>query len=136
MPQVWSKLDVPSGDYGNFPTTCRFLAFPGDLTCIACPAKNNWYKILKLSPKILQTIHDPMQPVPLNLDTLARIYSCFTWNTFLRLVNRTSQIPYFTQGVSTNLRWPRSWTFYHIYLTNFCKYPPYFRVWNAIEIFL
>ena len=27
-----------------------------------------------------------MKPVPLNLDTLARSYDCFTWNTFLRLV--------------------------------------------------
>ena len=59
---------------------------------------------MKLAPKILQTIHDPMQPVPLNLDTLARSYNCFTWNTFLRLVNWTSQIPYLAHGVSTNLR--------------------------------
>jgi hypothetical protein len=59
---------------------------------------------MKLTPKILQTVHDPMQPVPLNLDTLGRSYDCFTGNTFLRLVNRTSQIPYLTQGVSTNLR--------------------------------
>jgi hypothetical protein len=59
---------------------------------------------MKLAPKILQTVHDPMQLVPLDLDTLARSYACFTWNTFLRLVNRTSQIPYLTQGVSKNLR--------------------------------
>jgi hypothetical protein len=59
---------------------------------------------MKLAPKILQTFHDPMQLVPLNLDTLGRSYDCFTWNTFLRLVNRASQIPYLTQGVSTNLR--------------------------------
>jgi hypothetical protein len=59
---------------------------------------------MKLAPEILQTVHDPMKPVPLNLDTLGISYDCFTWNTFLRLVNRTSQIPYLTQGVSTNLR--------------------------------
>jgi hypothetical protein len=59
---------------------------------------------MKLVPEILQTVHDPMKLVPLNLDTLGRSYDCFTWNTFLRLVNRTSQIPYLTQGVSTNLR--------------------------------
>jgi hypothetical protein len=59
---------------------------------------------MKLTQKILKTVHDPMKLVPLNLDTLARSYDCFTWNTFLRLVNRTSQIPYLTQGVSTNLR--------------------------------
>jgi hypothetical protein len=59
---------------------------------------------MKLTPKILQIFHDPRKPVPLNLDTLGRIYDCFTWNTFLRLVNRTSQISYLTQGVSTNLR--------------------------------
>jgi hypothetical protein len=59
---------------------------------------------MKLSPEILQTIHDPMKLSPLNLDTLGMSYYCFTWNTFLRLVNRTSQIPYLTQGVSTNLR--------------------------------
>jgi hypothetical protein len=59
---------------------------------------------MKLIPKILQTVHDPMQLVPLNLDTLSISYDCFTWNTFLRLVNRTSQIPYLTQGVSKNLR--------------------------------
>jgi hypothetical protein len=59
---------------------------------------------MKLVPEILQTVHDPMKPVPLNLDTLGRSYDCFTWNTFLRLVNRTSQIPYLTHGVSTNLR--------------------------------
>jgi hypothetical protein len=59
---------------------------------------------MKLTPKILQTVHDPMPPVPHNLDTLGRSYDFFTWNTFLRLVNRTSQIPYLTQGVSTNLR--------------------------------
>jgi hypothetical protein len=59
---------------------------------------------MKLAPEILQTIHDPMKPVPLNLYTLGRSYDCFTWNTFLRLVNGTSQIPYLTQGVSTNLR--------------------------------
>jgi hypothetical protein len=59
---------------------------------------------MKLVPEILQTVHDPMKPIPLNLDTLGISYDCVTWNTFLRLVNRTSQIPYFTQGVSTNLR--------------------------------
>jgi hypothetical protein len=59
---------------------------------------------MKLTPEILQTVHDLMKPIPLNLDTLGRSYDCFTWNTFLRLVNRTSQIPYLTQGVSTNLR--------------------------------
>jgi hypothetical protein len=59
---------------------------------------------MKLSPKILKPVQNPMQPVPLNLDTLARSYACFTWNTFLRLVNRTSQIPYLTQGLYTNLR--------------------------------
>jgi hypothetical protein len=58
---------------------------------------------MKLAPKIVKTVHDPMQPVPLNLDTLGRSYDCFTRNTFLRLVNRTSQIPYLTQSVSTNL---------------------------------
>ena len=136
MPQVWSKLDVSSGIYGNFLTTCRFLAFLGDLTCIECPTKNNWYQILKLIPKILQTVHNPMQSVPLNLDTLARSYACFTYNIFLKLVNRTSQIPYLTQGVSTNLRWPRSWNFNHRYLTHFCKYPLEFRVWNVTENFL
>jgi hypothetical protein len=47
-----------------------------------------------------------MKLVPLNLDTLGIIYDCFTWNTFLILVNRTSQIPYLTQGVSTNLNDP------------------------------
>jgi hypothetical protein len=41
---------------------------------------------MKLTPKILQTVHDPMKPVPHNLDTLGIIYDCFTWNTFLRLV--------------------------------------------------
>ena len=128
-------MDVPSGIYNNFLTTCRFLVFPGDLTCIACPTQNNWYKLLKHTPKILQTIHNPMQPVPLNLDTLSRSYTCFTWNTFLRLVNRTSQIPYLTQGVSKNIRWPRSWNFYQRYLTNLRKYPPDFRVWNVTEIF-
>jgi hypothetical protein len=45
---------------------------------------------MKLVPKILQIVHDRMQLVPLNLDTLARGYDCFTWNTFLRLVNKTS----------------------------------------------
>jgi hypothetical protein len=59
---------------------------------------------MKLTPEILQIVHDPMKLVPLNLDTLGRIYDFFTWNTFLRLVNRTSQIPYLTQGVYTNLR--------------------------------
>jgi hypothetical protein len=58
---------------------------------------------MKLAPKILQTVHDLMQLVPPNLDTLGRSYDCFTWNTLLRLANRTSQIPYLTQGVSTNL---------------------------------
>jgi hypothetical protein len=59
---------------------------------------------MKLAPEILQTVYDPMKLVLLNLDTLGRSYDCFTWNTFLRLANRTSQIPYLTQGVSTNLR--------------------------------
>ena len=59
---------------------------------------------MKHIPKIQHTVHYPMQPVTLNLDTLGGSYDCFTWNTFLRLVNRTSQIPYLTQGVSTNLR--------------------------------
>jgi hypothetical protein len=59
---------------------------------------------MKLAQEILSTIHDPMKLVPLNLDTLGRSYDCFTWNTFLRLVNMTSQIPYLTQGVSKNLR--------------------------------
>jgi hypothetical protein len=59
---------------------------------------------MTLTPKILKTVHDSMQPVPHNLDTLGRSYDCFTWNTFLRLANRTSHIPYLTQGVSTNLR--------------------------------
>jgi hypothetical protein len=59
---------------------------------------------MKLIPEILQTVHYPMKPVPLNLDTLGRSYDCFTWNTFLRLVNRTSQIPYLPQGVYTNVR--------------------------------
>jgi hypothetical protein len=59
---------------------------------------------MKLVPEILQTVHYPMQLVSLNLDTLGRSYDCFTWNTFLRLVNRTSQIPYLPQGVSTNVR--------------------------------
>jgi hypothetical protein len=45
-----------------------------------------------------------MKSVPLNLDTLGRIYDCFTWNTLLRLMSRTSEIPYHTQGVSKNLR--------------------------------
>ena len=133
MPQVWSKLDVPSGIYGNFPTTFQFLAFPGDLTCIVYLAQNKWYKILKLTPEILQTVHDPMKPVPHNLDTRRRSYYCFTWNTFLRLVNRTSQIPSLTQGLSTNLGWPKRWNFYHRYLTNFCKYPLYCKVWNVTE---
>jgi hypothetical protein len=59
---------------------------------------------MKITPKILQTVQDPMQSVPHNLDTLGRSYDCFTWKTFLRLVNRTSQVPYITQGVYTNLR--------------------------------
>ena len=109
MPQVWSKLYVPSGIYGNFPTTFWFLAFPGDLTCIAFPTQNNWYKILKLVLEILQTVHYPMKLVSLNLDTLGKMYDCLTWNTFLRLVNRTSQIPYLPQGVYTNVRWPKSY---------------------------
>ena len=101
-----------------------------------CPTQNNWYKILKLAPKILQTVHDPMPPVPRNLDTLGIIYDCFTRNTFLRLVNRTSQIPYLTQGVSTNLIWNKIWNFNHRYNYNPCKLPPDFRVWNVTEIFL
>jgi len=59
---------------------------------------------MKLTKKVLQTVQDPMKPASLNLDTIGRSYDCFTWNTFLRLVNRTSQIPYLTQGVCTNLR--------------------------------
>jgi hypothetical protein len=59
---------------------------------------------MKLVPKILQNVHYPMQLVSLKLDTLGIIYDCFTRNTFLRLVNRTSQIPYLPQGVSTNVR--------------------------------
>ena len=78
---------MPSGIYDNFPTTCWFLAFPWDLTCIECPAQTNWYKILKLTPKILKTVHDPMQPVPLNLDTLARSYVFF----YLEHILETSQ---------------------------------------------
>ena len=113
MPQVWSKFDVPSGIYSNFPTTCWFLSFPGDLNCIVFPAQNNWYKILKLVLEILQTVHNPMKLVPLNLYTLGRSYDCFTQKSFLRLVNRTSQIPYLPHGVATNVRWPRSWNFYH-----------------------
>jgi hypothetical protein len=58
---------------------------------------------MKLVPEILQIVQNPMKLVPLNFDTLGRSYDFFTWNTFLRLVNRTSQIPYLTQGVSTNL---------------------------------
>jgi hypothetical protein len=59
---------------------------------------------MKLVPKLLWSVHYPMQLVSLNLDTLGRIYDCFTQNTFLRLVNRTSQIPYLPHGVSTNLQ--------------------------------
>jgi hypothetical protein len=59
---------------------------------------------MKLVPEIKNIVHYPMQQVPLNLDTLGRSYDCFTWNTFLRLVNRTSQMPYLLQGVSTNIR--------------------------------
>ena len=59
---------------------------------------------MKLTPEILKTVHDPMKQVPFNLDVLGRSYDGFTWNTFLRLVNRASQIPYLTQGVSKNLR--------------------------------
>ena len=129
-------MDVPSGIYDNFPTSCWFLGFPGDLTCIEYLAQNNWYQILKLASKILQTVHDPMQLVQLNLDTLARSYDCFTWNTFLRLVNRTSQIPCLTQGVSTNLGWPRRWNFYHRYFTNLCKCTLEERVWNVTKTFL
>jgi hypothetical protein len=80
------------------------FCLPGDLTCIACPTQNNSYKIMKLALEILQTVQDPMKPVPLNLDTLGISYDCFTWNTFLRLVNKTSQIPYLTHGVYTIFR--------------------------------
>jgi hypothetical protein len=59
---------------------------------------------MKLVPEILPTVHYPMQIVSLKLDTLGIIYDCFTRNTYLRLVNRTSQIPYLPQGVSTNAR--------------------------------
>jgi hypothetical protein len=59
---------------------------------------------MKIVPEILQTIHYPMQLVSVNFDTLGRSDDCFTWNTFLRLVNRTSQIPYLPQGVYTNVR--------------------------------
>ena len=117
----YTIINTPSWWPKSWVTTCRFLAFPRDLTCIVCPTQNNWYKILKIVPEILQIVHDPMKLVPLNLDTLGISYDCFTWNTLLRLVNKTSQIPYLTQGVSINLRWPRSWNFYHKYLTNFCK---------------
>jgi hypothetical protein len=51
---------------------------------------------MKPTLEILNTVHDPMKPVPLNLDTLGRSYDCFTWNTFMRLVNMTRQIPYLT----------------------------------------
>jgi hypothetical protein len=59
---------------------------------------------MKLVPEILCFVHYPMQLVSLNLDTLGRSYDCFTQNTCLRLVNRTSQIPYLPQGVYTNVR--------------------------------
>jgi hypothetical protein len=59
---------------------------------------------MKLVPELLRAVHYPMQLVSLNLDTLGIIYDCFTQNTCLRLVNRTSQIPYLPQGVYTNLR--------------------------------
>ena len=41
---------------------------------------------MKLAPEILQTVHNPMQLIPHNLDILGRSYDCFSWNTFLRLV--------------------------------------------------
>ena len=59
---------------------------------------------MKFVPEILQNVHDPMLLVPLNLDTLGGSYDCFTQNTCLRLVNKTSHIPYLPQGVYTNLR--------------------------------
>jgi hypothetical protein len=59
---------------------------------------------MKLVPELLRAFQYPMQLVSLNLDTLGIIYDCFTRNICLRLVNRTSQIPYLPQGVSTNLR--------------------------------
>jgi hypothetical protein len=59
---------------------------------------------MKIVPQILQIVHYPMQLVSLNLDNRGIIYDFFTRNTFLRLVNKTSQIPYIPQGVSTNLR--------------------------------
>jgi hypothetical protein len=59
---------------------------------------------MKRVPEILQNVHYPMQLVSLNLYTLGISYDCFTWNTFLRLVNRTSQILYIPLGVYTNIR--------------------------------
>jgi hypothetical protein len=59
---------------------------------------------MKLVSEILQTVHYPMQLVLLKLDTRGRSYYCFTRNTCLKIVNRTSQIPYILQGVSTNVR--------------------------------
>jgi hypothetical protein len=59
---------------------------------------------MKLVPDIILIFHYPMQPVSLNLDTLGRRYDFLTRNTFLRLVNRTSQIPYLPQGVYKNVR--------------------------------
>jgi hypothetical protein len=108
MPQVGPKLDVPSGSYDSFSTPCWFLAFPVHKNCIACPMHNNWYTILKIVPKLLWHLHFSMQLVSLNLYPLWISYVFFTRNKCLRLVNRTSQISYLPQGVSTNLRWPRS----------------------------
>jgi hypothetical protein len=59
---------------------------------------------MKIVRDILRTIPYTMQLVSLNFHTLGRRYDCFTRNTFLRLVNRTGQIPYLPQGVSTNVR--------------------------------
>jgi len=109
------------------------LAFPSDLTCIVCPAQNYWDKILKLIPELVRAVHNPIQLVSLTLDTPGICYDFFTQNTFLRLVNRTSQIPYLPQGLSTNVRWPISWNFYHRYLNNVYEYTPDFRVWNITE---
>jgi hypothetical protein len=33
---------------------------------------------MKLTQEILHIVHDPMKPVPLNLDTLGISYDCFT----------------------------------------------------------
>jgi hypothetical protein len=58
---------------------------------------------MKFVPETLQIVHYPMKLVSLNLDTLGIRYDDFTQNTFLTLVNRTSEIPYLPQGVSTKV---------------------------------